>query len=68
MSEADYACKLDELDRLLNDPSAPLDAARVWSLLSEIARHTAEPAKDSIRFQSAANVGEETVHPGDRLV
>ena len=28
--------KLDELDRLLNDPEVPMRAARVWELLAEI--------------------------------
>ncbi len=37
MTEAEYAGKLDELDRLLNDPDVPMEPARVWSLLAEIA-------------------------------
>jgi hypothetical protein len=28
--------KLDELDRLLNDPDTRMDPARVWSLLAEL--------------------------------
>ena len=36
MTDADYASKLDELDRLLNDPEVPMEPARVWSLLAEI--------------------------------
>jgi hypothetical protein len=28
--------KLDELERLLNDPEVPMQAARVWELLAEI--------------------------------
>jgi hypothetical protein len=28
--------KLDELERLLNDPEVPMHAARVWELLAEI--------------------------------
>lgn len=39
MTEADYARKLDELDRLLNDPEVPMEPARVWSLLAEISEH-----------------------------
>jgi hypothetical protein len=39
MNESDYACKLDELDRLLNDPDVPMEPQRVWSLLAEISRH-----------------------------
>lgn len=38
MTETDYAHKLDELDRLLNDPDAPMEPDRVWSLLAEIAQ------------------------------
>lgn len=28
--------KLTELDRLLNDPDVPMEAARVWELLDEL--------------------------------
>ena len=42
MTEAEYRHKLDELDRLLNDPKVPLDASRVWSLLFETAPYTAK--------------------------
>ena len=38
MTQAEYEWKLDQIDRLLNDPSAPVDPARVWSLLAEIAQ------------------------------
>jgi hypothetical protein len=37
MSESDEAAKLDELDRILNDPDVPMEPARVWALLAEIA-------------------------------
>ena len=36
-----YEAKLDELDRLLNDPDVPMQPDRVWSLLAEISRHEA---------------------------
>jgi hypothetical protein len=36
MTDTDYTHKLDELDRLLNDPDVPMEAARVWSLLAEL--------------------------------
>ncbi len=39
MTETDYARKLDELDRLLNDPAIPMAPDRIWSLLADIARH-----------------------------
>jgi hypothetical protein len=35
MRDADHP-KVDELERLLNDPEVPLQAARVWELLAEI--------------------------------
>ncbi len=38
MTDAEYARKLDELDRLLNDPDVPMEPQKVWSLLAEIAR------------------------------
>jgi hypothetical protein len=37
MTEAEYARKLAELDHLLNDPDVPMQPARVWALLAEIA-------------------------------
>lgn len=39
MTERDYNSKLDELDRLLNDPDVSLEPARVWSLLAEVSQH-----------------------------
>jgi hypothetical protein len=38
MTETEYARKLDELDRLLNDPDVPMEPAKIWSLLAEIAK------------------------------
>jgi hypothetical protein len=45
MSEAEYDRKLDELDRLLNDPDVPMQPDMVWLLLAEISQHdlSAEP-------------------------
>ncbi len=37
MTDLDYDRKLDELDRLLNDPDVPMQPDLVWSLLAEIA-------------------------------
>ena len=37
MSDTDLDAKLDELDRILNDPEVPMEPGRVWSLLAEIA-------------------------------
>lgn len=38
MTETEYARKLDEVERLLNDPDVRMEPARVWSLLAEIAQ------------------------------
>jgi hypothetical protein len=38
MTEADYARKLDELDRLLNDPDVPMQPRRIWALLADVSR------------------------------
>jgi hypothetical protein len=38
MTDAEYARKLDELDRLLNDPDVPMEPEKVWSLLAELAQ------------------------------
>jgi hypothetical protein len=49
MSTAEYSLKLDEIDRLLNDPDVPMQPDRVWSLLAEVARSAQNP---------------DTAHPG----
>jgi len=46
MTDAEYALKLDELDRLLNDPDVPMEPARVWSLLAEISQ------RDRVRLRA----------------
>ena len=38
MTDADYRRKLDELDRLLNDPDVPMQPDRIWSLLADVSR------------------------------
>jgi len=48
MTEIDYTRKLDELERLLNDPDTRMEPARVWSLLDEIARHHEAAARAGI--------------------
>ena len=40
----DYARKLNELDRLLNDPDVPLQPELVWRLLEEVSEQS--PATD----------------------
>jgi hypothetical protein len=39
MEGSEYARKLEELDHLFNDPDAPMEPARLWLLLAELARH-----------------------------
>jgi len=39
MTQRDFEQKLDELDKLLNDPEVPLEPYRVWSLLAEVTQH-----------------------------
>ncbi len=39
MENGDYASKLEELERLLNDPEVDMEPHRVWSLLAEVSRH-----------------------------
>ena len=51
MTEAEYARKLDELDRLLNDPDLPMQPARVWSLLAEIAQRDLAMARAAPGFR-----------------
>lgn len=37
MMQRSIGWKLKELDRILNDPTAPMEPHRVWSLLDDIA-------------------------------
>ena len=41
MTDQECARKLDELDRLLNDPDVPMDPSRVWSLLADLSQTAA---------------------------
>ena len=43
MTEEQYARKLDELDRLLNDPDVPMQPARIWALLAELSEQDLRP-------------------------
>ena len=38
MTELEYSRKVEELDRLLNDPSVPMQADRIWTLLADMAK------------------------------
>ncbi|HET9019840.1 MAG TPA: hypothetical protein VFN46_09645 [Acetobacteraceae bacterium] len=55
MTETDYRRKLDELDRLLNDPEVPMQPQRVWSLLAEISSHDLDHAPDQAGFARHAS-------------
>ncbi len=46
MTEIEYARKLTELDRLLNDPDTPMEPTKIWSLLAEISRVDASSASN----------------------
>ncbi len=39
MTDRDYHHKLDELERLLNDPDVAMEPSRVWCLLAEVSQH-----------------------------
>jgi hypothetical protein len=41
MDNSDYDRKLDELDRMLNDPDSKMEPEKVWSLLAELSNHDA---------------------------
>ena len=43
MDDLDYDRKLDELDRLLNDPDSKMEPALVWALLAEISQQHKAP-------------------------
>ena len=47
LSDQAYDLKLDELDRLLNDPDSPMDPSKVWSLLAEVAQDGAAASPSS---------------------
>jgi hypothetical protein len=47
MTDVEYLRKLDEVDRLLNDPDVPIDPARIWSLLADTAQYHG-PVSDAI--------------------
>jgi hypothetical protein len=58
MTDTEYARKLDELDRLLNDPDVPMEPAKVWSLLAEIAqRDIASHASADLSMATTGMVG-----------
>jgi len=42
MTDDDYARKLDQVARLLNDPDVPIQPALIWSLLAEVSTHESQ--------------------------
>lgn len=46
MTETEYARRLEEIERLLNDPDVPMQPALVWTLLDEIAAKAPRPHAD----------------------
>ncbi len=44
MTDRDYQQKLEQLDRLLNDPDVTMEPNLVWSLLAEVSRNEAAGA------------------------
>lgn len=54
MTEADYTRKLDELDRLLNDPDVPMAPDRIWSLLADVALHERHQTDSAYLVREAA--------------
>ena len=46
MTESEYDRTLDELDRLINDPTVPMQPERIWSLLAEVS-HSGRFAREA---------------------
>jgi hypothetical protein len=66
MTDHEYARKLEELDRLLNDPDVPMDPSRVWSLLADLSRHegTATNGHEARFAVGAAQAARPATSPG----
>ena len=60
MSSAEYSRKLDELDRLLNDPDVPMQPDRIWSLLADVSR------PETTAAAATAAAGSASAEPADR--
>lgn len=50
---ADQVARLDELDRLLNDPDTAIDPDRVWTLVFEVAHHERPERRQKSATRSA---------------
>ncbi len=66
MIDHEYARKLEELDRLLNDPDVPMDPSRVWSLLADLSLHEGSASSaHEVRFTiGVAQTAQPKVPPG----
>lgn len=42
MTDWEFSAKIDEVDRLLNDPEGSMRPARVWELLEQIRAHAGD--------------------------
>ncbi len=49
MDSHEYSSKLKELDHLFNDPDAPIEPERLWTLLAELVHHDLNPAPAALR-------------------
>jgi len=54
MTDAEYAGKLEELDRLLNDPDVPMQPARIWALLADLSHRDLQSGEPSARPEPAS--------------
>ena len=50
MTPIDYLRKLDELDRLLNDPDVPIQPELIWCLLDEVATWETTDRREFVTF------------------
>lgn len=48
MTDTEFTRKLDQLDRLLNDPDEPMQPGLVWALLAEISHHDVAGARRAV--------------------
>ena len=65
MTDDEYARKLDELDRLLNDPDVAMQPSQIWRLLAEVSGHdlqsdgaiagTANPGAAAMHYSGSAD-------------
>lgn len=56
MTDRDYASKIAQADRLVNDPDILMDAALVWRLMDEISAADRQrmPERKPVREREAA--------------